>query len=1356
MTTFICSRFWAALLLGGVCCVGVCRADVLMWKNGELCDDANGGSLAGSCSGQVRLHLDLSAGEFINLAEFPDRLELALSGTGGMFSNVGTIASREGAAAQLVVSGSTLLNDKGASDIGRIGAGNGNGLVELEVSGQGVLENRGEMGVGVEREGKVVRGSVSLVLKGTGSVCNSGIIGGGSGGEASIAVRGGELVNRGTIGGASESGVGRVHMEVSAGRVINEGGSIGSLGKEGDVTKTVSGSGRAVIEISGGEFINRGWLGSSVGGMLSFGKRATGSVEIHVSGGVYEQQAGCVGYTEGYTEGEEGTEGGDSTEGGKSGGSARITITGHGRVEYSGGTYGDVEVEVRQQGVYSKGGLESAEHIVMRGGRLEGAGRHSGGVWIETEQNYRRALALGGLRGEQIERVVTGEGVRLTELGKGSKLTLHGSNEMVVGRESIAVGGGALQAAMIEYEGGSGSVAIAREGELKLHYAAGDIAGAWREGKRIAMKVWLTNGQIDMGLEELRERIRFGTGWNMWLSEVGVKGQQRGVLQIEGDLSGIWFSSDYVGKESEAPRFDAYSKVVVNRDIELEWDGAEGSESVMRQVEGSGELRITNRSGQQALTIIAENKDAGASYGETEMSGRVQLGAGVHLEKRGGAELRLSGGLEVGGELRVREGRLTLGEGKQHRVGRLGRVESGGELWVEGELAVSGGEMSGGGGRIGGGGRLRVEGELRLGDEVQVSGIGVEIGAGGELDVKGNKISVSELSGQGAVRMEGGRVRTSGEGEHSGELRGRGGRWELAAGARQVLSGGGNGGYELVVESGAALTLRGKAQGSVAYKSLAMESGSELSLEAGGRGSAARGGAGVEVSEGVVFRRGSLTNLVFNSESEEIWETGRALMLRTGGELSIEEGAVFNLTTLANSTADHESELRDIDNVLVMQGSRVQAQGGSELSIYRDGLLYLYYTDVSLEARGEGIYLSAHARSESPVYEGALTENARAGADMLEGADLSSDDTLGAVGEALGGMLKRGERERAARLLAALAGGTTTAASAAEAEQQREVLEAMLRRAEQAPLCRQSDRSESDARRSARLPRLQAWIEAEHGYARVKSRGDESGYTHSTWGGSVGADMGVGRGSARGRRAPSVGLALSAHYGDLTAQGAERLAGDSESRYLSLYAHGAGERWEHTLVLQAGSYSISQQREVDYGEGSYRAKSEAEGSSIAALYRVARTIRGRKGELRPYASVMVGQLKQKGYSESGAGGAGLQVGEQRQQVARVGLGVDWRRELSAQLSGRSSEVRLRVGVTQELSDESREAEVALQGNPGVRRQVKGSESGRTGLELGGSVSREVGKHGRVYLSGQLGARENTTTLFTTLGYQKTF
>ncbi|MDT4468740.1 autotransporter outer membrane beta-barrel domain-containing protein, partial [Akkermansia muciniphila] len=78
------------------------------------------------------------------------------------------------------------------------------------------------------------------------------------------------------------------------------------------------------------------------------------------------------------------------------------------------------------------------------------------------------------------------------------------------------------------------------------------------------------------------------------------------------------------------------------------------------------------------------------------------------------------------------------------------------------------------------------------------------------------------------------------------------------------------------------------------------------------------------------------------------------------------------------------------------------------------------------------------------------------------------------------------------------------------------------------------------------LPRFHMWMEGTGSYAKLDTRGDESGYQLTTWGGTVGMDADL---SDR----LTAGAAFTAGYGDLTAGAADSADGHLDSYYASLF-----------------------------------------------------------------------------------------------------------------------------------------------------------------------------------------------------------
>ena len=1313
-----------------------------------------GGFIMGEYEGNVEMNVG-EGSEVVSMGVYLGEVQIKQSG--GVIRHLGKIGVGEGATGSIEISGGEFRNEKRDEMGGQIGIGNGGSRVEIEVRG-GELVNEGEMGVGQNG----AKGTV-IVTQSGGGIVNWGKMGEGEGEEGSIeiSISGGKYVNEGEmgvgIGGERKDGKGIVTIKQSGGEVINNG-EIG-VGKswEGWEERMYAGEGKGKIEISGGRFINAGAIGNAEGGFFSYGSKNSGEVEIEVSGGEYRMvEGGEMGVV--YGEGE-----------------ARVTlkIRGEGRGVHEGGEYGDgVEVEVSEKGVYDMCGQESKEKIIVKGGRLEQARGHRGEVRILSAGEHGGSIKLGGLDGGNIEEIKMGEGERIEGIKKGSQIELKGENEIWVGKSNVREEGSDRDIeSVIEFEGGEGSIKLAEDGSLKLGLGAEDILSGinWDEregGREIRLEVKLSNGDISNTGEEIARGIQLGNGWGLWIEQGEVEGAgvEKGSIIIAGSMEGIWISGEYTGgRENEAPRFDGYRKVVVNRDISLEWDSAEGAESIMRQMEGSGNLQISNKSaGRETLTLIVENADGAGSYGDTTYKGRIELGAGINLEKRGGATWRVAGGgLSAAGKVSVREGILELGKGEGHEIGTLGEVSTGSELKIEGEVEVKGGDSGEGGGKISGGGKIKLSGEWTLGESVRLEGPELEIGTDGKLEVGSNRIIVSSLSGEGSIGMrEPGEIEVRGAGRYSGALAGSG-KIRIGSGGEQALIGAGNGAYRISIGSGGSARLEGREDGKGAeYGEVRVESGGRLEVAAREKGEEKRAGAGIDVKGDIELSGGSITRLEFNSESGEMRKKGgEALMLSSGGELIIREGARIEVASLIDSeqkkrTSGEGGEMGDIDKVLVMKAQSIRSEQ-SELELYREGLLYLNYRDVRLEVEGQGVYLSARQREESPLREAAKSENARAGAELLEGAELGSDETLSALGDALGEMLKRGEEGRVGSILAAVAGSSISGMGRAQERQLQGEIERIGGRARQMSERRGSEVELSRSATKARATKL--WWAAHSETSREEREGDQSGYRQSVWGGSLGAEYSKGVQRGARQREIGIGIALSAQYGQVKSQSADRATGDISNRYASVYGSYSAEKWEQRIAIVGMQGEMEQERQVEYGSGSYRAQSDVKAQGVGLSYEIERKgLRVGKSELRAYGGIEGESMRREGYRERGAGGAGLEVKSERRQRGSVYVGVGIERELSERVSGKGGYVRAQVAVASEVLRSEKKSEVALQAAPGNRQSVRGVQGGREsvrgGIEMGVGVSRRS----RLHVQGYGEWSKNASSLNATLGLHTSF
>ncbi|MCH5284966.1 MAG: autotransporter outer membrane beta-barrel domain-containing protein, partial [Akkermansiaceae bacterium] len=588
-----------------------------------------------------------------------------------------------------------------------------------------------------------------------------------------------------------------------------------------------------------------------------------------------------------------------------------------------------------------------------------------------------------------------------------------------------------------------------------------------------------------------------------------------------------------------------------------------------------------------------------------------------------------------------------------------------------------------------------------------------------------------------------------------------------------------------VVNEGS-LVLLGAASGETQQGRVSMGSKAALELRAGSDAAAAQAGANVHLSEGIAFRKDTTTTLTFNMASDALWNRGAGLMLTSDGALIIEEGASFVVNTLQSALPSGQKG-KDLVDVVVMRGASLRvveeyaeemlrlapAAAGAEerqLAVRAGGIFRLFNEGVTLRTKGNEVLLSATYVPESVLPEAAQgsSGNAQAGAGLIGGVGeekLAEDETLSKVASALGDMLAAGQSREAARVMAAVAGSTVTTLSAAQRDSLRYEMLRLRRHAaaqQPAPAAAKEARyrvvstakeAASERGVAAAGTWLHAWVEGTAGRQKRHTQGDAAGYSLTSWGGAAGADMAL-------TNTLSVGIAMSAQYGDLKASAADTASGDLDSYYLSAYAQYKPSRWGHTLLITGSRSEATLNRTVDYGQGSYSTHGSTAGGGIGAYYEVARDIKlsGRSGRLnlQPYAGASLVYTELGGYSESGADGAGLNVGRQRQTLPTLALGARMKGEVGERLLGRSAYGELRVNVAEDLREDSRAAEVALRANPANTRRVNGGGIGRTALQVGAGLSVPLNSTSHAYVQGQAEFREHASGWNVTAGLQRAF
>ncbi len=882
----------------------------------------------------------------------------------------------------------------------------------------------------------------------------------------------------------------------------------------------------------------------------------------------------------------------------------------------------------------------------------------------------------------------------------------------------------------------------------------------------------LTSGTLTVG--DLGD-IAFTTDL---LSNYGIRvtGTDGGSLVLSGAATGLYRVQEEGGNAHEVNSYQTlsgYAGVVIGggQTLTVNLAGAPGEADgqgakINNLMGATGSSLVVNNTGDGTAVVILNNKqmttgedDIDPAGQDTVMGGSITGGNNVAFIKEGTGTLTVGGTMDVE-TLALREGNIVLNGASNTldtltlegggltingnaEVGTITGTEAGGSLTIQGTLNLTGtGEINDG--SITGTGTLRIQegAELALGGEARLDGTSVT--ADGTLALSGTESgTISSLSGSGTLSMNGGRLSissaTTSSGTFSGTLAGSG-TLDISGQATQYLQTG-NKDYDLAVRDGGVLVLKGTANApTLNYNSITAGNNGTLRIEATGD---AQGSANTTLNvENITFQNGSTTELIYNFNQDAPFG---APML-TAGTITVQDGAGFLLSNMEGNAAMNAGS--DLHDVVLMSatGSISGLEDGQSLAARISGLFAVYYQDATLSRDGNDILLNATLRQENLFASAADTWNSAAGASLLWEArkNLVPDSQLAQFMNGVSTMINDGNLSGASRAMAAAAGSTVNALGTAQRDALRDQMGWIRNRTTLMGV--------NPAYVNDDLPRFHMWMEGTGSYAKLDTRGDESGYQLTTWGGTVGMDADL---SDR----LTVGAAFTAGYGDLTAGAADSADGHLDSYYASLFGRYQDRRWAHTLILTGGWNDAKLNRTVNYGEGSYGTQGSTSGWGFGAMYELTYDVylnENRSSVLQPLFNASVVTTRMDGYEETGAGNAGLNVGRQDWTTGTLALGGRWMGLVGSNIFGREALAEIRVNAAQDLGDRRGETNVSLLGNPGFAQSVRGAKVGTTALQLGAGLSVPVGTKGTIYVNGNADIRDGSSALNGSIGYRYDF
>ena len=384
-------------------------------------------------------------------------------------------------------------------------------------------------------------------------------------------------------------------------------------------------------------------------------------------------------------------------------------------------------------------------------------------------------------------------------------------------------------------------------------------------------------------------------------------------------------------------------------------------------------------------------------------------------------------------------------------------------------------------------------------------------------------------------------------------------------------------------------------------------------------------------------------------------------------------------------------------------------------------------------------------KSDANAFEMPNAEkNAATGAELLWRAVTPEDGDLKDVYNAVNYMIADGDNQSAQEAMAAVAGSSTASLGMALAGDVERQLRAIRNRT--------TTMGVNQCVMNENMPYFNAWVNAEGNHSELDQDSLASGYVLDSWGGTVGFDVDVNPNL-------TLGLAVTAMYGDLTVDGPDTLEGDMDTCYVTAFARYSKHAWTHTLIGTIGKMDGSYERTVNYGRNSYTAEGDTDGTTFGLMYEVSRTYAFSEDSdacWQPVFNIAYRHTTVKGYTET-ATDAALDVDDQTLDTVTLSAGARMQAVVGENLFERTSVLELRALAKLDVGDRASEADVALINGTG-RGTVESAELGAFGVELGAGLSIPVGNvnDGTIFFDVSAELRSGYSNVNGTVGYRINF
>ena len=426
--------------------------------------------------------------------------------------------------------------------------------------------------------------------------------------------------------------------------------------------------------------------------------------------------------------------------------------------------------------------------------------------------------------------------------------------------------------------------------------------------------------------------------------------------------------------------------------------------------------------------------------------------------------------------------------------------------------------------------------------------------------------------------------------------------------------------------------------------------------------------------------------------------------------------------------------------------ARVGADNTNTDSVVLNGNLYgKYFKNARIE---HGALLVDMNDTYYQTISGATSFNGRAGAGMLDDAFVENNPQISNPTGDLAAVMTALEQgaissQEADRVLSAMSGASHAAMGAAWSRDVDRQLRAIRNRT--------TSMGVAECVVNEEMPFINVWINAEGDYTKLNNDGTLAGYKLSSWGGTVGVDVDF-------TNRFTMGLAVTAMSGDFTACSADNAEGDLDRLYVSVFGRYTHRAWTHTLVGTFGKADTNLKRTVDYGTGRYTTNSSSDGTAFGLMYEAGYTVALNENAttcLQPVLNLSYRHSSLDGCSETGSDAA-LRGDDVDMDVFTIALGARLQSVVGTSVYNRSSIFEGRVLCKLDAGDREASTHNSFV-NVGNKREVRSSEMGAFGLELGAGLVVPIAEDGgSIFFDVSAEIRDKYTEVNGTVGYRYNF